>query len=433
MSAAFSSRTSGVFNYLPEFDKRTSKGILFTNFHANYSLTEGGVVSTLSGVAPIPFPGAKRRDLYDSFGLARSIPESLKNLGYETEFIINTKPNFLQKEAYLRKIGFDRVITERDVPEFKKAERFAFNASSDAVLFNYVLGRIEATKDAQNPRFFGTLTISSHPPYRDPEKIADTRENVWKFVDLQLAHVIDRLEGDGFFKRGILIVLADHREPGPVSKADAPAAVVRPKAADGAKVAAAPPQKIAPALPARPVKPVAKKAAAGEQDRRGFLEMAVGSFMALGFTALSVTGGLFTLGLARFMFPNVLAEPPSRFKVGSKEGFPTGKVETKYVAQYGVWVVNGEFLGQQQIYALKTVCTHLGCTPNWLEAEQKFKCPCHGSGFYKDGVNFEGPAPRPLERYAIKLADDGQLEVDKSRTFHEELGQWLEPDSYITA
>jgi len=231
----------------------------------------------------------------------------------------------------------------------------------------------------------------------------------------------------------ILAAARTGSKPGPVSKGDAPAAVVRPKAAEVAKVAAAPPPKIAPALPSRPVKPAAKKAVEGEQDRRGFLEMAVGSFMALGFTSLSVTGGLFTLGLARFMFPNVLAEPPSRFKVGSKEGFPTGKVETKYVAQFGVWVVNGEFQGQQQIYALKTVCTHLGCTPNWLEAEQKFKCPCHGSGFYKDGVNFEGPAPRPLERYAIKLADDGQLEVDKSRTFHEELGQWLEPDSYITA
>ena len=36
--------------------------------------------------------------------------------------------------------------------------------------------------------------------------------------------------------------------------------------------------------------------------------------------------------------------------------------------------------------------------PNWLDGEQKFKCPCHGSGFYMTGVNFEGPAPRPLER-----------------------------------
>ena len=169
-----------------------------------------------------------------------------------------------------------------------------------------------------------------------------------------------------------------------------------------------------------------------EEDRRGFLQIAMGSFLAVGFTALSVTGGLFTLGLARFFFPNVLAEPPSKFKVGFREGFPAGKVETKFVAQYGVWVVNGDFQGEQQIYALKTVCTHLGCTPSWLEAEQKFKCPCHGSGFYKDGVNFEGPAPRPLERYSIRIADDGQLEVDKSRTFQEELGQWADAASYVT-
>ena len=232
----------------------------------------------------------------------------------------------------------------------------------------------------------------------------------------------------------ILAAARGGAKPGPVSKAEAPelaaklqAAAAKPKAAPVEKVAVA---RAAPPMPARPAKPAAKKD--GEEDRRGFLEIAMGSFMAMGFTALSVTGGLFTLGLARFMFPNVLAEPPSRFKVGFKEGFPAGKVETKFVPQYGVWVVNADFQGQQQIYALKTVCTHLGCTPNWLEAEQKFKCPCHGSGFYKDGINFEGPAPRPLERYAIRISDDGQLEIDKSKAFQEELGQWADPDSYVT-
>jgi cytochrome b6-f complex iron-sulfur subunit len=221
-------------------------------------------------------------------------------------------------------------------------------------------------------------------------------------------------------------------KPGPVSKADAPPRPAKPAAVKPAAAAdhAAKPA-VLKAVPPRPAKPAAKKADS-EEDRRGFLEIALGSFMALGFTALSVTGGLFSLGLARFFFPNVLAEPPSRFKVGFKEGFPAGKVETKFVAQYGVWVVNSDVAGQQQIYALKTVCTHLGCTPNWLEAEQKFKCPCHGSGFYKDGVNFEGPAPRPLERYAIRISDDGQLEVDKSKTFQEELGQWAESESYVT-
>ena len=215
-------------------------------------------------------------------------------------------------------------------------------------------------------------------------------------------------------------------KPGPVSKAEAPARPApRPKPAAAAEKPAA-------FVPPRPVKPEPKAKKGGEEeDRRGFLQIALGSAMATGFTALSVTGGLFTLGLARFLFPNVLAEPPSKFKVGFKDAFPAGKVETKYVPQYGVWVVNGDFNGQQQIYALKTVCTHLGCTPSWLEAEQKFKCPCHGSGFYKDGINFEGPAPRPLERYAIRIADDGQLEIDKSRAFQEELGQWADPESFV--
>jgi cytochrome b6-f complex iron-sulfur subunit len=64
---------------------------------------------------------------------------------------------------------------------------------------------------------------------------------------------------------------------------------------------------------------------------------------------------------------------------------------------------------QGGIYALLAICTHLGCTPNWLQEEQKFKCPCHGSGYYKNGINFEGPAPRPLERLAVRRADDGQI------------------------
>ena len=49
------------------------------------------------------------------------------------------------------------------------------------------------------------------------------------------------------------------------------------------------------------------------------------------------------------------------------------------------------------------------------------------------GVNFEGPTPRPLERARIALADDGQILVDKSRHFQEELGQWTDPDAFLKA
>ncbi len=222
----------------------------------------------------------------------------------------------------------------------------------------------------------------------------------------------------------ILAAARQGTKPGPVTKTQA--------AAKASGTSAATPKRVAPPMPAKPAYAVPKAKAVEKDDRRGFFSLLLGSFMALGFTAMGLTGTLWTLGFARFMFPNILIEPPSRFKVGFPSDFSPGSVETKFKAQFGVWIVNTEYEGQLEIVALKTVCTHLGCTPNWLEAEQKFKCPCHGSGFYKDGINFEGPAPRPLERYSIRLAEDGQLEIDKSKTFQQEMGQWSEPASFVT-
>jgi cytochrome b6-f complex iron-sulfur subunit len=169
-----------------------------------------------------------------------------------------------------------------------------------------------------------------------------------------------------------------------------------------------------------------------DNTRRTLLGAMFGSFFGLGMTALGAAGALWTLATGRFMLPNLLTQPPNRFKVGFPDQYPPGHVETRFKDEYAVWIVHGTYRGKRQIYALRTVCTHLGCIVIWQEAEEKFKCPCHGSGFFKDGINFEGPAPRPLERYAIRIADDGQLEVDKSRMFQEELGQWSDPASFVS-
>jgi cytochrome b6-f complex iron-sulfur subunit len=132
-----------------------------------------------------------------------------------------------------------------------------------------------------------------------------------------------------------------------------------------------------------------------------------------------ITGGL------RFLFPNVLSEPPAKFKVGSPEEYEEGVVNLLF-KDHGVWIVRHEGI----VYALSTICTQLGCIPNWLPREEKFKCPCHGRGYTIEGVNFEGPAPRPLERYRIVIGDDGQMVVDKSKHFQKELGQWSDPESF---
>lgn len=153
---------------------------------------------------------------------------------------------------------------------------------------------------------------------------------------------------------------------------------------------------------------------------------------AVAWTAIAGIGGIWTLGTARFMFPNVLVEPPSKFKVGPLSDYPINTVSNKWKDQFGIWIVHtDQYEGRNMIFALTSVCTHLGCTPNWLDGEQKFKCPCHGSGFYITGVNFEGPAPRPLERAGLRIAEDGMLEVNKSVKFQEEMGQWADPTSFV--
>ncbi len=190
----------------------------------------------------------------------------------------------------------------------------------------------------------------------------------------------------------------------------------KPASAEPKAEAAAP-------APAKP-KPAANAGSADDGvSRRGFFSWAAVAWV--GFTA--AIGGCVT-AFGRFMFPNVLFEPPTSFKVGPPEDFPEGVVDTRFVESNGVFVVNND----GRLYALIAICTHLGCPPNWLEAQNKFKCPCHGSGYYKSGINFEGPTPRPLERAKIFVDPaDGQIVVDKAQKYQWELGQWDDPDSFI--
>ena len=109
--------------------------------------------------------------------------------------------------------------------------------------------------------------------------------------------------------------------------------------------------------------------------------------------AIFATLGASALMFLRFFFPRALFEPNTRFRIGYPADFPIG-VDTKFQSQYRIWVVRNT----EGLFVISAICTHLGCTPDWKAAENKFKCPCHGSGYDSDGVNFEGPAPRPMDR-----------------------------------
>jgi menaquinol-cytochrome c reductase iron-sulfur subunit len=70
------------------------------------------------------------------------------------------------------------------------------------------------------------------------------------------------------------------------------------------------------------------------------------------------------------------------------------------------WVVK---LSDSETVAYSPSCTHLGCAYHWESAKNEFVCPCHTTSFSVDGKVLGGPAPRPLDRYPVKVQDNRLL------------------------
>ena len=145
------------------------------------------------------------------------------------------------------------------------------------------------------------------------------------------------------------------------------------------------------------------KAAAKEvnQGRRRLVWACIWGYLGVNF-----------LMFLRFFFPRALYEPNTVFSAGFPSDFSLG-IDQRYLMTNRVWIVREP----DRLFAIFARCTHLGCTPEWKSAENKFKCPCHGSGYDSEGVNFEGPAPRPMDRALLTLDPTGQIVVDTSRLF----------------
>ncbi len=125
------------------------------------------------------------------------------------------------------------------------------------------------------------------------------------------------------------------------------------------------------------------------------------------FAALGTLGGV-TISHIRYLFPNILYEPPKSYKIGKPQDYLEGAT---FIAEKSIFLVRngGSFK------ALSAVCTHLGCTPRWIEEEGVFECPCHGSIFSDKGVAVSGPAPGSLPWYDLTRGTDGRLFVDERR------------------
>jgi cytochrome b6-f complex iron-sulfur subunit len=141
--------------------------------------------------------------------------------------------------------------------------------------------------------------------------------------------------------------------------------------------------------------------------------------------------GVNLLMFLRFFFPRALYEPSTIVNIGLPSNFQSG-VNQQFLQSNRIWVV----LDPGRLFVIFARCTHLGCTPDWLPQQNMFHCPCHGSEYDPDGVNFAGPAPRPMDCCHVTLQANGTVLVDSSQLYMQDpragINEFNNPGSFIT-
>lgn len=156
-----------------------------------------------------------------------------------------------------------------------------------------------------------------------------------------------------------------------------------------------------------------------DENRRRLIWTCVGGYLGINF-----------LMFLRFFFPRALYEPNTIVNIGYPTDLHIG-VNEQFLQSDRIWVIREPDV----LYAIFARCTHLGCTPDWLPQDNMFHCPCHGSEYDPSGINFAGPAPRPMDRCHVSLLASGAIQVDTSHLFIQDpnagVNHFNDPGAYI--
>lgn len=132
----------------------------------------------------------------------------------------------------------------------------------------------------------------------------------------------------------------------------------------------------------------------------------------LGFAWVGALAVLAAEGVAvvlKFLRPVSTGGFGSVVHAGAVDEFPPGSVNTIKSGRFHlVRYEDGSFLAMWQR------CTHLGCSVPWVEGEDQFHCPCHGSLYNRKGEVAGGPAPRPMDIFPVSI-QNGQVYVDTGK------------------
>ncbi len=194
-------------NFMPNLERIAGENLVFDNYYSNNFNSLGSYITFLKGLPYFPprsFGGSSRfaTQLYGRDDLL----DDFRKYGYRTAFFSGSDLLFgLEEEVAAG--GYDHVHTDRSEEFDRISRRYVFNSVPDGDLLRSVADR---AREEQGRFLYVVRTASSHSPYSTPWGDYNFEQS-FRYTDSQIGLFVQRLESDGFFEKGILIITGDHR------------------------------------------------------------------------------------------------------------------------------------------------------------------------------------------------------------------------------
>ena len=207
----------GFRDLTPRLDAIAREHTYFPDFIANGFTTDGGMIAMITGQPPVPLIGRyQSAEAFVGFDDPHgAIPDIVHAQGYSAHFFTTGDLGFLDKSKWLKSLRFDS-WEGAEQPFYNGWKRRHFNAAEDKALYQRFLQWLDARKDDPAPWFAYVLTVSTHPPFINPESEQADEPGAFRYADKQIGMFYDELSKRGFFRNGILMISGDHRSMSPL-------------------------------------------------------------------------------------------------------------------------------------------------------------------------------------------------------------------------
>ena len=206
-------------DYTPHLDAIARDNTYFPDFIANGFTTDSGLIAMINGKPPIPTLG--RYQSAEAFAGFESpegaLPDIVHPHGYTAHFFTTGDLGFLDKAKWLKGLHFDS-WEGAEQPFYYGWKRRHFNAAEDKALYQRFLQWLDARPtDSSAPWLAFVLTVSTHPPFVNPENESLDEAGAFSYADKQIGMLYDELTKRDFFRNGVLMISGDHRSMTPLS------------------------------------------------------------------------------------------------------------------------------------------------------------------------------------------------------------------------